>query len=138
MNVIDRRRNLGPADAQPLVFAASTKKQTQSKDSKTTKEDPTSKKVFIETGNIKTSNGSAYLEHDKTIIMCSIYGPRPNFTRSFNDQATMKIGVSFANFIPVENLSIKSTNSINNILNNGEAGATTSAESQSLEVSCVT
>ncbi|KAG7916810.1 hypothetical protein KL905_004540 [Ogataea polymorpha] len=92
MNV-DRRRNLGPANVKPLVFAQS-KPPAQHTDSK----------IFLETGLIQNCSGSSYLENDKTIIITSIYGPHPNFTRSFNDQASLKVSVELSKFLPLDNL----------------------------------
>lgn len=84
MNVIDRRRRLGPSDAIPLTF--SSKKITSSESSSKNE-----KKLFIQLSNIPTATGSAFIQSGNNLLLASIYGPRPSFKRAFNSKALLKI-----------------------------------------------
>ncbi|CDK27461.1 unnamed protein product [Kuraishia capsulata CBS 1993] len=77
MNIIDRRRLLGPPNAVPVKFVA----ETQEKDQTT----QAPKELFMERGLVANSNGSACLESRGLVIQAIVYGPRPvqpNFTPS--------------------------------------------------------
>lgn len=91
MNVIDRRRNLGPSNAQRLKF------DIQDVDERTP-----SLPYFIRTGTVKDANGSSYIENDVGIVQSSVFGPRPNFTKSFNTQASLRITLKLANFVTLD------------------------------------
>ncbi|GMF50941.1 unnamed protein product [[Candida] boidinii] len=118
MNVIDRRRNLGPLQVQPLLFATKSLKDELNKTTKEIKRSPVvpntnknkqinKKKKFIKTGLLLGSNGSSYIEIDNNIVESSIYGPRPILSRQlgFKNQAELKIHVKFSPFTNIENLS---------------------------------
>ncbi|OWB62207.1 hypothetical protein B5S29_g3129 [[Candida] boidinii] len=118
MNVIDRRRNLGPSQVQPLLFATKSLKDDLNNTTNNTK-DPqvvpnTDKdnqilknKKYIKTGLLLGSNGSSYIEINNNIVESSIYGPRPILSRQlgFKNQAELKIHVKFSPFTNIENLS---------------------------------
>ncbi|SCU77772.1 LAFA_0A03312g1_1 [Lachancea sp. 'fantastica'] len=98
MNITDRRRILGPANAKPLIFDRSL---APVDDGKEESEKPVSEtrdeSIYIENGAVANSNGSSYLEvksrtNDKncTLLLTSIYGPRPS-RGAFNAKATLSV-----------------------------------------------
>lgn len=118
MNVIDRRRNLGPSQVQPLLFATKSLKDDLNNTTNDTKNPQgvpnTAKdnqiiksKKYIKTGLLLGSNGSSYIEINNNIVESSIYGPRPILSRQlgFKNQAELKIHVKFSPFTSIENLS---------------------------------
>lgn len=91
MNVQDRRRILGPAEAKPLQFATSS--STDIKNDKP--EHGTGESLFIDTDLVSNANGSSYLEYvlenkEQVLIMSSAFGPRP-LRGSFQSKASLTI-----------------------------------------------
>ncbi|ODV82854.1 hypothetical protein CANARDRAFT_204323 [[Candida] arabinofermentans NRRL YB-2248] len=107
MNIIDRRRNLGPDNTIPLKFTTSLLDDEEPTTETTI---TTDSKIFIELGTIKNCNGSTTFENDKTIIITSLYGPRPNFNKTFNNTATLKINLEISQFINIDNLKLSGNN----------------------------
>lgn len=86
MSAIDRRRRLGPANAIPLEFSPIIKTE----ESKTTALEK-KEKLFVEISNIPTATGSSFIQSSSTLLLASVYGPRPSFKRTFNPNAVVKI-----------------------------------------------
>lgn len=84
MNVIDRRRLLGPAGAVPVLFEASdvAPRSLDHRD------------FFLQTGVVQNVNGSAVLESNGLTVEVSIFGPRP-IRGSFIDKASLSVDTKF-------------------------------------------
>lgn len=56
--------------------------------------------VFVKTGVISQASGSAYVEFDKTKVMCGVYGPRQGGKTgtSTNDKGRLDVDVKLATF----------------------------------------
>ncbi|SCU78611.1 LAME_0A05094g1_1 [Lachancea meyersii CBS 8951] len=96
MNITDRRRILGPANAKPLVFDKSMG-PAQRGESEEVSSETGNDAMYIENGIVGNSNGSSYLEvksriNDKncTLLLTSVYGPRPS-RGAFNAKATLSV-----------------------------------------------
>ncbi|ODV97072.1 hypothetical protein PACTADRAFT_39267 [Pachysolen tannophilus NRRL Y-2460] len=114
MNVQDRRRLLGPANASPIVF--SDVKEKKSKKIQAKPDDEISK-MFINTGLVKNCDGSAYIEVGNTIIQVSIYGPRP-IRGSFIDKAILSTECRFLPYLSQPNDSISRLTSSTSLITN--------------------
>lgn len=92
MNVQDRRRLLGPANAKPIVFTKPSKHAT------TKKTYCSISNMYIKTGLIKNCNGSSYLElvledGSKFLLITSVYGPKP-IRGSFVSKAAVSVHIN--------------------------------------------
>lgn len=92
MNVQDRRRILGPANARPIAFSVSPKEIEES--SKDTKDE---RLISMHTGLIENCNGSSLVEAKDTSVLLhqsslitSVYGPRA-LRGSFTSNASLSI-----------------------------------------------
>lgn len=92
---VDRRRRLGPSTAIPLKFAP----LEANNDNELNNEDKQSDKLFIQLSNIPTASGSSFIQSSSTLILSSVYGPRPSFKKTFNSNAIVKINFSKSNFL---------------------------------------
>lgn len=100
---MDRRRNCGPANAQGLRFDTADENEIKEPAAKK----PLDEQLFIKSGISKTCNGSSYIECDGTIVSASVYGPRPNFNKGFNPQATLRVTLELKNFLSLDSLKIR-------------------------------
>ena len=59
--------------------------------------------VFVKTGVISQASGSAYVEFDKTKVMCGVYGPRQGGKTgsATNDKGKLDVDVKLATFATV-------------------------------------
>ncbi len=114
MNSIDRRRNLGPANAQSLRFHSEDKVKDKSVHAESTviKETP---KLFIKTGTVCSANGSSYIESDGTIITAMVYGPRPNFNKGFNAQSSVRVTLNTKNFVSLDEIKTGTEDSVSDM-----------------------
>lgn len=115
MNVIDRRRRLGPSTAIPLKFP-SVDETPDSKQDSTNNE--SQERLFIKLSNIPTATGSSYIQSGNNILLASVYGPRPSFKRTFNNKAVLKITFQSSPFLSTSNSEYNNNNSNNNNNNN--------------------
>lgn len=94
MNVQDRRRLLGPADAKPIEFSTSVVQTTDSTVKPPAASDGEKETVVFHTGLIENCNGSSLVEvkdlHHQTSLITSVYGPRA-LRGSFTSQASLSI-----------------------------------------------
>lgn len=104
MNVIDRRRRLGPATAIPLNFPSTEVKPSQ----ETEKRD---RKLFIQLSNIPTATGSSFIQSGNNLLLASVYGPRPSFKRTFNSKAVLKITFHSSPFLSSSQTTSNDSNS---------------------------
>lgn len=104
MNVIDRRRRLGPATAIPLNFPSTGVKPSQ----ETEKRD---RKLFIQLSNIPTATGSSFIQSGNNLLLASVYGPRPSFKRTFNSKAVLKITFHSSPFLSSSQTTSNDSNS---------------------------
>lgn len=114
MNTVDRRRRLPPTTSFALKFDT----QESDNDVETTNK-PNASPLFIQLSPIPTAIGSSHLQSGQTIISCSVYAPRPSFTKTFESQAQVKITVHSTPFINITfESSIYSTleTSLNNLI----------------------
>lgn len=114
MNSIDRRRNLGPANAQSLNFDTEDIVQDDSSnvDTNVINETP---KIFIKSGTVHSANGSSYIESDGTIISAMVYGPRPKFNKGFNAQASVRVTLNTKNFVNLEEIKTGTEDSVSDL-----------------------
>ncbi|CCH60233.1 hypothetical protein TBLA_0C04350 [Henningerozyma blattae CBS 6284] len=96
MNVQDRRRLLGPANAKPLTFNTLTTSNESDELKKTVLKNE-ALEVALHTGFVSNSNGSSLVEvkdvansHHETSLITSVYGPRA-IRGSFTSQASLNI-----------------------------------------------
>lgn len=114
----DRRRILGPADTQSLVFPTNSEKSTKAPKSK--KHDGKNiRPVFIRTGPVANANGSAFWEAGDIQIQCSVHGPRP-IRGSFIESAIFNVEAKLSPF-SVNNNDLESVQSAQFGTGNGAA-----------------
>ncbi|ODQ67732.1 hypothetical protein NADFUDRAFT_44482 [Nadsonia fulvescens var. elongata DSM 6958] len=79
MNITDRRRVLGPSDAQPFslsnVVLADDQNMADVAESLSDDQIPT--KIYLKSGVVNNASGSAYYESGAIKLIATVYGPRP-------------------------------------------------------------
>ncbi|ODV60723.1 exosome non-catalytic core subunit MTR3 [Ascoidea rubescens DSM 1968] len=95
MNIGDRRRIIGPVNARALYFENSKPKESIHH---TRKKNNEIRPFFIQTGLLTNPNGSAYLEIDNTLILVSIFGPRP-IKGPFMNKACFQVETKFLPYV---------------------------------------
>ena len=100
MNLGDRRRITGPADARPLFFE--TTQPTPLILQKPLRKNDEIRSFFIQTGLLTNTNGSAYLEIDNTLILVSVFGPRP-IKGPFMNKASFQVETKFLPYVEQPN-----------------------------------
>lgn len=116
MSTIDRRRLLGPQNAQPLVFAPLPAEYVSKVQIDKSKEDDINDQIsrtFLKSGLIKNANGSAYSELDGNIMSVSIYGPRP-IRGTFVEKTSLNIHIDDSTGLIDDLLDQKFSNYIDN------------------------
>lgn len=95
MNVQDRRRLLGPANAKPIAFSAYVPTDNSENQKDAHSHEP--EQVTLSTGLIENCNGSSLVEFKdyqnsfhQTSLITSVYGPRA-IKGSFTSQAVLSI-----------------------------------------------
>lgn len=115
MNVLDRRRLLGPSNAKFPTVQQSVIQSSLSRSADDIR------KFYIQSGLITNANGSAYLEVDDTIIEVAVFGPRP-IRGSFIDRASFSVETKFLPYINQPKNSVFNGTSSSN--HNGRSGLT--------------
>ncbi|KAI0256824.1 mRNA transport regulator 3 [Lactifluus subvellereus] len=54
--------------------------------------------IFLNTGFIKQANGSAYIETERTKIVCAVYGPRQSKSSAYHEVGRLSVDVKFTPF----------------------------------------
>lgn len=108
MNVQDRRRILGPANAKPIAFNVSEKDTKKSSD-----ENDNERLISLHTGLIENCNGSSLVEVKDTSVLfhqssliTSVYGPRA-LRGSFTSNASLSIQLENGSLEKYSNLQLK-------------------------------
>lgn len=124
MNITDRRRLLGPANAKVPRLGLSSGESDSDIPIFAARAAKDIRKFFIKTGLINNANGSSYLEVDDTIIEVAVFGPRP-IRGSFVDRASFSVECKFLPYIEQPyNQIFNSNEGDNNKNNNGRSGLT--------------
>lgn len=124
MNITDRRRLLGPANAKVPRLGLASGESDSDIPIVAARAAKDIRKFFIKTGLINNANGSSYLEVDDTIIEVAVFGPRP-IRGSFVDRASFSVECKFLPYIEQPyNQIFNSNEGENNKNNNGRSGLT--------------
>ncbi|EIN07338.1 ribosomal protein S5 domain 2-like protein [Punctularia strigosozonata HHB-11173 SS5] len=54
--------------------------------------------IFLKAGLISQANGSAYIETERTKLVCAVYGPRQSKSTSYSEKGKLNVEVKFAPF----------------------------------------
>jgi len=97
----DRKRITGPELSVPPIFGKPEKvpdmlsAEGRRQDGRTPE---AIRPIFLKTGLINQANGSAYIELDKTKVVCAVYGPRQTKRPIFTGLARLNCELKFATF----------------------------------------
>ncbi|ESK97013.1 mrna transport regulator 3 [Moniliophthora roreri MCA 2997] len=96
----DRRRINGPEESfTPIFEPESEPLDSQSRPSQRQGRKPTDiRPIFLQPGLISQSNGSAYIETEKTKVACAVYGPRQSKTTAYSENGRLNVEVKFTPF----------------------------------------
>lgn len=103
MAAFDRRRINGPEESYPPVFDEddiddalyANWKVGQPRQGRLPGD---VRPIFIKPGLINQANGSAYVETEKTKLVCAVYGPRQSKNTSYSEKGRLNVEVKFAPF----------------------------------------
>lgn len=69
------------------------------------------RKIFMKCGIVQKARGSAYIELNRTKVICSVYGPRQSSVQSeFSETGTLHCEISFAPFAHAKQTNRRATN----------------------------
>ncbi|KAG9226287.1 hypothetical protein CCMSSC00406_0003166 [Pleurotus cornucopiae] len=97
----DRRRINGPEESFPPIFHDSDSDDDVPPSKKLPRKGRSPKDIrpiFLQPGLINQSNGSAYIETEKTKIACAVYGPRQSKNTAYSEHGRLNVEVKFAPF----------------------------------------
>ncbi|TFK55049.1 mRNA transport regulator 3, partial [Heliocybe sulcata] len=103
MATFDRRRINGPEDSYPPVFddeldAVDAYALWKIGEPRQGRAAGDVRPIFVKPGLINQANGSAYVETEKTKLVCAVYGPRQSKNTVYSDRGRLNVEVKFAPF----------------------------------------
>ncbi|KZT26365.1 ribosomal protein S5 domain 2-like protein [Neolentinus lepideus HHB14362 ss-1] len=103
MSTFDRRRINGPEESYPPLFedghdvgdAYANWKVGEPRQRRSAGD---VRPIFMKPGLINQANGSAYVETEKTKLVCAVYGPRQSRNTAYSERGRLNVEVKFTPF----------------------------------------